>query len=138
MKTLRMANRNNTQRGIGPRELAVRSLSPKHRLFLQRYLRDFNATKAAMAAGYTQNPASARVQGCRLLARPEIRLAIEAATYDPEAIASAASVDAAMLAADIVSDRVKVRPSVSIRACLLVLKAAGVIGEHRGGRRQRR
>ena len=109
MKTLRMANRNNTQRGIGPRELAVRSLGPKHRLFIQHYLRDFNATKAAMAAGYTQNPASARVQGCRLLARPEIAPAIEAAMHVPESIARAASVDAVMLAADISHGTVQAR-----------------------------
>lgn len=46
------------------------SLSNKQRVFIAEYLRDFNATQAAIRAGYSPN--SARGQGSRLLANEDI------------------------------------------------------------------
>lgn len=49
-------------------------LSEQHQIFVAEYLVEFNATKAAIKAGYAEN--SARGQGCRLLANANIARAI--------------------------------------------------------------
>lgn len=49
----------------------------KQERFVTEYLRCFNATEAAIAAGYS--PRTARVQGSRLLTNADIRAAIEKA-----------------------------------------------------------
>ncbi len=46
-------------------------MTPRQSLFMREYLVDLNATQAAVRAGYSQS--SAAVQGCRLLANPQIR-----------------------------------------------------------------
>jgi len=51
------------------------ALSTKRRVFVEYYLRDFNATKAAKLAGYSER--SADVIGHELLGIPEIRRAID-------------------------------------------------------------
>lgn len=51
-----------------------RDLSPKQRQFVREYIKSFNATKAAMAAGYSKK--SARLQGSQLLQNEIIRKAI--------------------------------------------------------------
>ena len=45
-------------------------LTPKQKLFIREYCRDLNATRAAIAAGYSKN--GARVQAYRLLANANI------------------------------------------------------------------
>jgi phage terminase small subunit len=55
------------------------ALTPKQQRFVEEYLIDLNATQAYLRAGYKVKPASARVQSCRLLADPNIALAIEEA-----------------------------------------------------------
>lgn len=45
-------------------------LSNKHRLFIEEYLRDFNATQAAIRAGYSEKTAYS--QGSRLLKDAEV------------------------------------------------------------------
>lgn len=52
-------------------------LTPKQRLFVAEYLKDFNATKAAIAAGYSKK--SAGVIGRENITKPEIRKALAAA-----------------------------------------------------------
>lgn len=49
-------------------------LTAKQSIFVDEYLIDGNATRAAIAAGYAEG--SARVTGCRLLANPNIAKAI--------------------------------------------------------------
>jgi len=53
------------------------TLLPKHERFVQEYLLDLNATKAARRAGYS--PGSARSQGQRLLTYADIQAAIREA-----------------------------------------------------------
>lgn len=51
------------------------ALNAKRRAFVREYIKDFNATQAALRAGYA--PGSARQQASDLLANPDIRQAIE-------------------------------------------------------------
>ena len=50
-------------------------LNPKQQLFVEEYLIDFNATQAAIRAGYSENTAYS--QGPRLLDNVEIQMEIE-------------------------------------------------------------
>jgi hypothetical protein len=60
--------------------VAGRGLSPKRQQFVAEYLIDLNATAAYRRAGYAvKNDRVARVEGCRLLADPNVRAAIEEA-----------------------------------------------------------
>lgn len=52
-------------------------LDPKRALFVQEYLKDLNATKAAIRAGYSKK--TARTQGSALLTKIDIQAAIEKA-----------------------------------------------------------
>lgn len=52
-------------------------LSDKEQLFCYHYVRTWNATQAALKAGYSQNKASATVLGCRLLQRPRVKQEID-------------------------------------------------------------
>lgn len=54
-----------------------RNLTPKQRLFVAEYLKDLNATQAAIRAGYS--PRTANEQAARLLAKVSIRAATEQA-----------------------------------------------------------
>jgi phage terminase small subunit len=54
-----------------------KSADEKYRIFIEEYLKDLNATRAAMAAGYSQKGAA--VQGSRLLRVPKIAAALQAA-----------------------------------------------------------
>lgn len=49
--------------------------NPKHELFCIEYLKDLNATQAAVRTGYSVK--SARFTGCRILACPDVRQRIE-------------------------------------------------------------
>jgi len=51
-------------------------LTPKQQVFVSEYLKCFNATAAAIAAGYSEK--SARQTGCDLLASPNISVQIQA------------------------------------------------------------
>lgn len=50
-------------------------LTPKQRIFVMEYLRDFNATRAAMSVGYSKKTAYSI--GWELLRKPEIKAAIQ-------------------------------------------------------------
>jgi phage terminase small subunit len=69
---------------------ALQNLPPKQRQFVQVYCESFNATKAALAAGYAKK--SARMQGSRLLTNDNIKSAVKAvlalASMEPEEIAA--------------------------------------------------
>jgi phage terminase small subunit len=54
----------------------VGALAPLHQRFVGEYLRDLNATQAAIRAGYAQK--TARQQASRLLKKAEIAAAVEA------------------------------------------------------------
>ncbi len=63
--------------------------TPKQRLFIEAYLIHMNATKAAIAAGFSER--SANNQGTRLMADDDIRAEIEArlaSTFDRYAVTS--------------------------------------------------
>jgi len=49
-------------------------MSPKHQLFVDEYLKDRNATQAAIRAGYS--PKSAKVTACRLLTKANVKAEI--------------------------------------------------------------
>ena len=55
-------------------------LRPKQQRFVQEYLVDLNATKAAIRAGYSEKTAGS--QGFDLLKKPEIELAVQQAFED--------------------------------------------------------
>jgi phage terminase small subunit len=52
-------------------------MTVKHRKFVTEYIKDGNAAQAAIRSGYA--PKHARKSGHRLLTRPEVRAAVEAA-----------------------------------------------------------
>jgi phage terminase small subunit len=52
------------------------ALTLKHQAFVNEYARSFNATRAAIEAGYS--PKTARAQGCRLFTKANIKAAIKA------------------------------------------------------------
>lgn len=54
------------------------ALNPRERQFVYEYLKDFNATKAAIRAGYSER--TARQIGSENLSKPDIQAAIAAAT----------------------------------------------------------
>jgi len=51
-------------------------LTPRQALFVAEYLKDLNATQAALRAGYSES--TARAQGSRLLVNADIQAAIDA------------------------------------------------------------
>lgn len=55
--------------------MAKLALNPKQRLFVQEYLIDKNATRAAIAAGYSKK--TARQMGAENLSKPDIQKAIK-------------------------------------------------------------
>jgi phage terminase small subunit len=56
----------------------VEELNDKEQLFCYHYVRTWNATQAALLAGYGDgNKASANVLGCRLMQRPRVKQEIE-------------------------------------------------------------
>jgi phage terminase small subunit len=50
-------------------------MTPKQKRFVREYLTDFNATQAAIRAGYS--PKGASVQGARLLANAKVQAEVE-------------------------------------------------------------
>lgn len=56
------------------------ALTPKQARFVQEFLLDLNATQAAIRAGYSRR--TAQEQGSQMLARPEIKAAIDAAKVE--------------------------------------------------------
>jgi phage terminase small subunit len=50
---------------------------PKRRRFVEEYLKDLNATQAAVRAGYTTR--TAKAAGCKLLTFSDVKAAVEAA-----------------------------------------------------------
>ena len=52
-------------------------LSDKEQLFCYHFVRTHNATQAALLSGYSQNKASAQVQGSRLYSKPNVRREID-------------------------------------------------------------
>ena len=59
-------------------EVQPRALEPKQEAFCQEYLKDLNGTQAAMRAGYTDKPATAKVQASRLLSNDNVVARIQA------------------------------------------------------------
>ncbi len=60
--------------------MAKGALNPKHARFVQEYLKDLNATKAAKRTGYSEK--TARQQGAHLLSIPAIQEAISEGTRE--------------------------------------------------------
>jgi hypothetical protein len=53
----------------------MQELTTKNKRFIEEYVIDFNATRAAINAGYSEK--TARSIGCELLTKPDIRSAIK-------------------------------------------------------------
>lgn len=54
----------------------MNTLEPRQRRFVAEYLKDLNATQAAIRAGYSKR--TAKQQGQRLLTKADVRAAVEA------------------------------------------------------------
>lgn len=68
--------KNPTRRGHGPNTSRdADGLLASEAVFVLEYLKDSNATQAAIRAGYS--PRSAKVTGCKILAQPHVRAAME-------------------------------------------------------------
>ena len=65
------------------------ALSPKMRAFAHEYVKDFNATEAALRAGYGKTREAAAVTGSRLRRKPEVRALIDALLQDAASSAGA-------------------------------------------------
>ena len=57
-------------------------MTPKQQRFVREYLNDFNATQAAIRAGYS--PKGASVQGARLLANAKVQAEVERLSKDKD------------------------------------------------------
>ena len=69
---------NSDCKGEGSTE-KMEHLSGKEKRFVDEYLIDLNATRAALRAGYGNKPTSASVTGCNLLGKPNIQSALQTA-----------------------------------------------------------
>lgn len=78
---------------------AMPKLSPKEAQFVHEYVVDFNATQAAIRAGYSQK--TARQIGYETLRKPHVRAAVDAAKRD---LLERADVDADMMLKLLVRD----------------------------------
>jgi len=56
-------------------EAKEKELRPKEKLFISEYLKDFNATQAAIKAGYSKK--TAKEQGYEILTKPHIQNAVK-------------------------------------------------------------
>lgn len=65
-----------------PGKTEPNELNDLQKMFVAEYLMDFNATQAAIRAGYSDNAASAQVQGSRLLSNVMVARAIRAGVKD--------------------------------------------------------
>lgn len=74
MKTLKHTKITFQMQGIG--SAVEEDLNPKQKLFMEEFLVDLNATKAAIRAGYSKR--SARQIGAENLSKPSIQIAIRA------------------------------------------------------------
>lgn len=66
-----------TPEALGIEPMTDKKLTPKQELFVQEYLKDLNATQAAIRAGYSEN--TARAIGQENLTKPVIKAAVEKA-----------------------------------------------------------
>ena len=57
--------------------MTEKKLNPKQEMFVQEYLKDLNATQAAIRAGYSEK--TAQEQGSRLLSHAMVKAAVEEA-----------------------------------------------------------
>ena len=72
-------NNDNTTKEIQPEPQPEHKLTGKQQRFVEEYLIDFNATQAYKRAGYAASTDNvARVEGHKLLTKPNIKAAIEA------------------------------------------------------------
>jgi phage terminase small subunit len=62
----------------GDPQRVIDALSPKQRLFVEEYIKDFNAAAACIRAGYDTPRENANRMGYQLLQHPGIRYAIDA------------------------------------------------------------
>jgi len=99
--------------------MAINDLRPRQRLFVQEYLVDMNATRAAIAAGYSKQ--TARKIGSENLTKPDIKKAI--------AHGLKAQADKAEITADRVIARIaeiafddNAKPMETLKACELLGK----------------
>ena len=53
------------------------TLTGKERMFVHEYLYDWNATRAALAAGLAYNPKTAGTVGCEYTKKPSIQLYLQ-------------------------------------------------------------
>ena len=54
-----------------------KDLTPKQKRFCEEYIKDCNATQSYIRAGYRGNETTARIEGCKLLTKPNIQAYIQ-------------------------------------------------------------
>ncbi len=109
----------------GPREKALLRLAPRHRAFVQAYLRHYNATRAVREVyGCSYN--AAKVQGSRLMARADVRRAVALGAVTGELIARYAAADTVSRTAKVIHSR-KAKPSDMIKGARMIFEIAGLI-----------
>jgi phage terminase small subunit len=88
------------------------TLTPKQKLFIREYLKDFNATKAAIRAGYSED--SAPEIGCENLRKPNIKQAIDKYLDDVHLTTQRIALELANIAFSDMADYATVEPGGSI------------------------
>jgi phage terminase small subunit len=99
-------------------------MNPKRQRFVLEYLKDLNATQAAIRAGYS--PRTANEQGARLLANASIRTAVQDAKAER---AKSLQVDAAWVLRKLIANA---KRAAEDREGAVVNGAMKLIGEHLG------
>jgi len=109
-----------------PGVIAAGQLNARQKAFALEYLKDRNATQAAIRAGYSK--AGANVTGCKLLAHPNIARFVQQKTAKA---ADAAEVDAAFVIKELkrVAEQDDVSSAVKVRALELLGKHLGLLDE---------
>ena len=109
-----------------PALAVAKKLNHRQKAFVLEYLKDRNATEAAIRAGYSRK--GANVTGSQLLAHPNIAAFVQQKTAK---IARHAEVDAAFVIAELkrVAEQDDVSSAVKVRALELLGKHLGLLDE---------
>jgi len=99
----------------------------RRKRFCQEYIIDFNATQAAIRAGYSEH--TAKVQGSKILTSIDVELYIDQ-LMDGVTERAKLTVDSVLVdIGDIKRYHAKTNPSVSLKACELEAKYLGILTE---------
>lgn len=100
-------------------------LSPKHARFVAEYLKDNNATQAAIRAGYSER--TAKQQGCRLLTKADVAAAVR---KGQKRVAKKAEITVESLAAEFEEARQLARKQGQASAMVAATTGKGKLSGH--------